>query len=108
MCFADNRLYRLVVRTSRCGRDNPGSTPGVVMCLPGKRLGAAGQGAQGTPWRMVRRKAGTHGAPLSRAGWAVGAWLRNGHAPPAALLPATETAWPQSGVSKVDTKDHIV
>ena len=23
--------YRLVVRTSRCGRDNPGSTPGVVM-----------------------------------------------------------------------------
>ena len=23
------RLHRLVVRTSRCGRDNPGSTPGV-------------------------------------------------------------------------------
>ena len=23
--------HRLVVRTSRCGRDNPGSTPGVVM-----------------------------------------------------------------------------
>ena len=27
----DNRLHRLVVRTSRCGRDNPGSTPGVDM-----------------------------------------------------------------------------
>ena len=25
------RPHRLVVRTSRCGRDNPGSTPGVVM-----------------------------------------------------------------------------
>ena len=25
-----NRPHRLVVRTSRCGRDNPGSTPGVV------------------------------------------------------------------------------
>ena len=24
----DNRLHRLVVRTSRRGRDNPGSTPG--------------------------------------------------------------------------------
>ena len=24
------RPHRLVVRTSRCGRDNPGSTPGVV------------------------------------------------------------------------------
>ena len=23
--------HRLVVRTSRCGRDNPGSTPGAVM-----------------------------------------------------------------------------
>ena len=23
--------HRLVVRTSRCGRDNPGSTPGVVI-----------------------------------------------------------------------------
>ena len=29
---ADNqRPHRLVVRTSRCGRDNPGSTPGVVI-----------------------------------------------------------------------------
>ena len=27
----DLRPHRLVVRTSRCGRDNPGSTPGVVM-----------------------------------------------------------------------------
>ena len=26
-----NRPHRLVVRTSRCGRDNPGSTPGVVI-----------------------------------------------------------------------------
>ena len=26
--FPTNRLQRLVVRTSRCGRDNPGSTPG--------------------------------------------------------------------------------
>ena len=26
------RPHRLVVRTSRCGRDNPGSTPGAVMC----------------------------------------------------------------------------
>ena len=25
-----NRPHRLVVRTSRCGRDNPGPTPGVV------------------------------------------------------------------------------
>ena len=25
------RPHRLVVRTSRCGRDNPGSTPGVVI-----------------------------------------------------------------------------
>ena len=25
--------YRLVVRTSRCGRDNPGSTPGVVITI---------------------------------------------------------------------------
>jgi hypothetical protein len=24
--------YRLVVRTSRCGRDNPGSTPGEGIC----------------------------------------------------------------------------
>ena len=31
-----NRPHRLVVRTSRCGRDNPGSTPGVVnfTCAP--------------------------------------------------------------------------
>ena len=28
------RPHRLVVRTSRCGRDNPGSTPGVVNFLP--------------------------------------------------------------------------
>ena len=27
------RPHRLVVRTSRRGRDNPGSTPGAVMCL---------------------------------------------------------------------------
>ena len=26
-----NTPHRLVVRTSRCGRDNPGSTPGAVM-----------------------------------------------------------------------------
>ena len=26
--------HRLVVRTSRCGRDNPGSTPGVDIFLP--------------------------------------------------------------------------
>ena len=25
------RPHRLVVRTSRCGRDNPGSTPGAVI-----------------------------------------------------------------------------
>ena len=25
--------YRLVVRTSRCGRDNPGSTPGGYICI---------------------------------------------------------------------------
>ena len=29
--LAGTRLHRLVVRTSRCGRDNPGSTPGVVI-----------------------------------------------------------------------------
>ena len=28
-------LYRLVVRTSRCGRDNPGSTPGEDILSPG-------------------------------------------------------------------------
>ena len=28
---AAKRPHRLVVRTSRCGRDNPGSTPGVVI-----------------------------------------------------------------------------
>ena len=27
------RPYRLAVRTSRCGRDNPGSNPGMVNCL---------------------------------------------------------------------------
>ena len=27
----DQGPHRLVVRTSRCGRDNPGSTPGVVI-----------------------------------------------------------------------------
>ena len=31
MLTRDSRPHRLVVRTSRCGRDNPGSTPGVVM-----------------------------------------------------------------------------
>ena len=31
MLARDLRPHRLVVRTSRCGRDNPGSTPGVVM-----------------------------------------------------------------------------
>ena len=29
--FSHERPHRLVVRTSRRGRDNPGSTPGVVM-----------------------------------------------------------------------------
>ena len=28
--------HRLVVRTSRCGRDNPGSTPGVDICCDGR------------------------------------------------------------------------
>jgi hypothetical protein len=28
-----NSPHRLVVRTSRCGRDNPGSTPGVDIYL---------------------------------------------------------------------------
>ena len=31
MLTRDSRPHRLVVRTSRCGRDNPGSIPGVVM-----------------------------------------------------------------------------
>ena len=29
-----HRPHRLVVRTSRCGRDNPGSTPGVDIYVP--------------------------------------------------------------------------
>ena len=29
MSFVTRSPHRLVVRTSRCGRDNPGSTPGV-------------------------------------------------------------------------------
>ena len=32
MCRRPKRLHRLVVRTSRRGRDNPGSTPGVDTC----------------------------------------------------------------------------
>ena len=47
--------YRLVVRTSRCGRDNPGSTPGEDIAAwaaiiegsekyPGYPCGRAGQG----------------------------------------------------------------
>ena len=31
------RPYRLVVRTSRCGRDNPGSTPGEDIFVDGER-----------------------------------------------------------------------
>ena len=30
-----SRPHRLVVRTSHCGRDNPGSTPGVDICCSG-------------------------------------------------------------------------
>ena len=29
--MAEHGPHRLVARTSRCGRDNPGSTPGVVI-----------------------------------------------------------------------------
>ena len=36
-----HRPHRLVARTSRCGRGNPGSTPGVVMWL-----------GQGAPWPL--------------------------------------------------------
>ena len=45
--------YRLVVRTSRCGRDNPGSTPGEDMyCVSAPRsfLGVAWRGQQ---WRSI-------------------------------------------------------
>ena len=49
------RPHRLVVRTSRCGRDNPGSTPGEDIAAwaaiiegsekyPGYPCGRAGQG----------------------------------------------------------------
>ena len=36
--------YRLVVRTSRCGRDNPGSTPGedIAACRPLATAGCTG------------------------------------------------------------------
>ena len=47
-------LHRLVVRTSRCGRDNPGSTPGVdisrlLFCSHG--LGC--EGHSGSLWVRV-------------------------------------------------------
>ena len=32
LCDHTHGPHRLVVRTSRCGRDNPGSTPGAVIC----------------------------------------------------------------------------
>ena len=38
---AAKRPHRLVVRTSRCGRDNPGLTPGVVIFLHGTSFQAA-------------------------------------------------------------------
>ena len=61
--------HRLVVRTSRRGRDNPGSTPGVDIFA---RPGEGATPARPAPLRRLARGTGLRMRPLATAEWRSG------------------------------------
>ena len=116
------RPHRLVVRTSRCGRDNPGSTPGVVIFLIG--IGASCIGSRVRPRELLAdspQASSTDSAaccPTSEIGWMCGltdacaqAWLVAMHARLEAFLPAAPTrgayAWCATAHHKLHPLHHF-